>query len=136
LELIEEIFRNTKTIAVVGMKEDRSDAFTVPEYLHKNGYKIYPVNPTRLGKAVLGEKFVGKVTDLKDEIDLVEIFRRPEFLPGHAKEILLMNPMPRYVWFQLGIENGEAAAELEKAGIKVVQNACMLVEHRNLRLMI
>lgn len=134
MTLIEEIFKNTKTIAVLGMKDDKSDAFTVPEYLHKNGYKIYPVNPTRLGKAVLGEKFVSKVTDIKDKIDLVEIFRRPDFLPGHAQEILKMDPPPKYVWFQLGIENGETAAELEKAGIKVVQNACMLVEHRNLRL--
>jgi hypothetical protein len=133
MELIEEIFKNTKTIAVIGMKDDRSDAFTVPEYLHRNGYIIYPVNPTRFGKSVSGKKFVNRVDEIEDEIDLVEIFRRPEFIPEHVKEILKMKSCPKYVWFQLGIENDSAAEELEKEGIKVVQDACMLVEHRNLR---
>jgi len=58
MDLIEEIFRNTRTIAVIGMKDDRSDAYTVPEYLHKNGFIIYPVNPTREGKEALGKKFL------------------------------------------------------------------------------
>ena len=75
---------------------------------------------------------MGSVTDIKDKIDTVEIFRRAEFIPAHVKEILQMNPLPKYVWFQLGIKNDEAANELENNGIKVVQNACMLVEHRKL----
>lgn len=134
MELIEEIFKNTRTIAVIGMKDDRSDAFTVPEYLFKNGYIIYPVNPTRIGKEALGKKFKNTVDEITDQIDLVEIFRRPEFIPAHVKEILSMKPRPKYVWFQLGIENDDAAGELEREGIKVVQNACMLVEHRHLKL--
>jgi len=133
MTIIEEIFKNSKTIAVIGMKNDKSAAYTVPEYLHNNGYKIYPVNPKKTGSIALGKKFVENVNDIKEKIDTVEIFRRPEFLPGHIKEILQMNPLPKYVWFQLGIENNEAAAELEKAGIKVVQNECMLVEHRRLK---
>ncbi len=133
MELIEEIFKKTKTIAVIGLKDNRSDAFTVPEYLYKNGYKIFPVNPTRSGKEALGEEFKKNVLEIKENIDLVEIFRRPEFIPEHVKEILQMEPLPKYVWFQLGIENNEAAKELEDAGIKVVQDACMLVEHRHLK---
>lgn len=133
MDLIEEIFKNTKSIAVIGMKDDRSDAYTVPEYLFKNGYVIYPVNPTREGKEALGKKFYKRVDEITDEIDLVEIFRRPEFIPGHVKEILNMNPLPKYVWFQLGIENDASAEALEKEGIRVVQNACMLVEHRHLK---
>jgi len=133
MNLIEEIFKNTKTIAVIGMKNDKSAAYTVPEYLFNMGYKIYPVNPKKEGSIALGEKFVAKVNDIIDKIDTVEIFRRPEFVPIHVKEILQMDPLPKYVWFQLGIENNEAAAELGKAGIKVVQNACMLVEHRHLK---
>ena len=132
MELIEEIFKNTKTIAVIGMKDYSSAAYYVPEYLSESGYIIYPVNSTKLGKSVLGEQFVGSVTDIKDKIDTVEIFRRAEFIPAHVKEILQMNPLPKYVWFQLGIKNDEAANELENNGIKVVQNACMLVEHRKL----
>jgi uncharacterized protein len=130
MDLMKEIFENTKTIAVIGMKEKFGDAYGVPSYLASEGYEIYPVNPTRIGMKALGKPFVEKVTEIKDKIDLVEIFRRAEFLPGHVKEILSLEPKPKYVWFQLGIENDEAAAELEKAGIKVVQNACMLVEHK------
>jgi predicted CoA-binding protein len=134
LDLIREIFENTKTIAVIGMKDSPgADAYGVPAYLAEAGYKIYPVNPVKAGKSALGEPFVEKVTDIKEKIDLVNIFRRPEFIPGHVKEILAMEPRPKYVWFQLGIENDEAADELEKAGIKVVQNACMLVEHKILK---
>lgn len=133
MDLIKEIFENIKTIAVIGMKDKSGDAYGVPAYLASVGYKIYPVNPTRIGKKVFDIPFAEKVTDIKAKIDLVEIFRKPEFIPGHVKEILSMNPLPKYVWFQLGIENNEAAEELEKAGIKVVQNACMLVEHKTLK---
>lgn len=133
MDLIKEIFENVKTIAVIGMKDRAGDAYGVPAYLSTVGYKIYPVNPTRIGKKVHGKPFVEKVTDIKEKIDLVQIFRRPEFINAHAKEILAMEPRPKYVWFQLGIENDEAAGELEKAGIKVVQNACMLVEHKTLK---
>lgn len=134
MDLIKEILDNTKTIAVIGMKDTAfEDAYNVPVYMSKAGYKIYPVNPVKLGKYALGEPFVGKVTDIKVKIDLVNIFRRPEFIPGHVKEILEMKPKPKYVWFQLGIENDEAAEELEKAGIKVIQNACILVEHKALK---
>lgn len=134
MDLIKEIFENTKTIAVIGMKDNSgADAYGVPAYLSGAGYKIYPVNPNKIGKSVLGEPFVNKVTDIKDKIDLVDIFRRPEFIPEHVKEILAMEHKPKYVWFQLGIENDAAAEELEKAGIKVIQNACMLVEHKTLK---
>jgi predicted CoA-binding protein len=133
LDLIKEIFENIKTIAVIGMKNKAGDAYGVPAYLASVGYKIYPVNPTGIGKKVFGKLFVEKVTDIKDKIDLVEIFRKSENIPAHVKEILSMNPRPKYVWFQLGIENDEAADELEKAGIRVVQNSCMLVEHKTLK---
>jgi hypothetical protein len=131
MDLIEEILNTVHTIAVIGMKDDvNEDAYRIPHYMSTKGYKIYAVNPGKTEKSALGEQFVAKVTDLKEQIDLVDIFRRPEFLPAHAKEILSMKPLPKYVWFQLGIVNNEAAQELEKAGIKVVQDRCLLVEHR------
>jgi predicted CoA-binding protein len=131
MDLIQEILNNVHTIAVIGMKDDiNENAYRIPHYMTTKGYKIYPVNPGKIGKIVLGEPFVAKVTDLKERIDLVDIFRRPEFLLTHAKEILAMKPLPKYVWFQLGIINNKAAQELEKAGIKVVQDRCLLVEHR------
>ena len=130
---LKETFDNVKTIAVIGMKDDEFEtAYKIPYYMHQAGYKIYPVNPVKEGKTVLGEDFYRSVTDIKDKIDLVNIFRRPEFIPGHVKEILTMNPLPKYVWFQLGIYNDEAAKELEQHGIKVVQSRCIMVEHANL----
>ncbi|MGA2668083.1 MAG: CoA-binding protein [Ignavibacteria bacterium] len=131
MELIHEILDNVKTIAVIGMKDDvTQDAYRIPYYMSRHGYQIYPVNPGKKGKKVMGEIFAEKVSDLKAQIDLVDIFRRPEFIPAHVKEILAMNPLPKYVWFQLGIKNDEAAKELERNGIKVVQDRCLLIEHR------
>jgi predicted CoA-binding protein len=130
-ELIVKILDTVKTIAVIGMKDNLTQpAYTVPQYLSGKGYKIYPVNPVKTGKQVLGETFAEKVSDINDKIDLVDIFRRPELIPSHVKEILSMSPLPKYVWFQLGIRNDEAAAELEKNGITVVQDKCMMVEHK------
>ena len=136
MSAIKEILENTKTIAVIGMKDDTFEtAYKVPFYMHEQGYRIYPVNPMRTGKSVLDEEFYDKVTGIKAQIDLVNIFRRPEFITGHVKEILSMNPLPKYVWFQLGIYNDDAAKELEKHGIEVVQNRCIMVEHSKLDMM-
>jgi predicted CoA-binding protein len=133
MDKIEEMLANSKSIAVLGMKDDESEvSYKIPYYMKEHGYNIYPVNPTRAGKEVFGTAFYETIADINDEIDLVDIFRRPEFLVEHAKEILKMKPLPKYVWFQLGIYNDEAAKILESAGIKVVQNRCIMVEHERL----
>jgi hypothetical protein len=129
-EKVLDMLKNSKTIAVIGMKDNEVEtAYRIPYYMSKQGYKIYPVNPTKQGKKVLGEKFSAKVNNIEVQIDLVNIFRRPEYLIGHVKEILQMNPLPKYVWFQLGITNNEAAAMLEEKGIKVIQDECIMVEY-------
>ena len=132
---LKKLFDKTHTIGVIGMKIDEAeDAYRIPLYLRDHGYKIYPVNPKFKGQNALGEKFAAKVNEIKNKIDLVEIFRKPEFIPAHVKEILTLNPLPKYVWFQLGIVNDEAAEKLRESGIVVVQDKCMLVEHRKLNL--
>lgn len=133
MTLIHDILKNSKTIAVIGLKfSTAQDAYKIPYYMKEHGYMIYGVNPMIAGKEVLGEKVVDNVMEIKDKIDIVNIFRRPEFLVGHAEEILKMNPLPKYVWFQLGIYSDEAAKMLEEKGIKVVQNRCIMVEHANM----
>jgi len=133
-EKILEIFKNTRTIAVIGMKDgDAEVSFRVPEYLKESGYDIYPVNPGKTGREALGKKFRAKVFEIKEKIDLVEIFRRSEFIVEHAKEIMKMKPLPKYVWFQSGIYNDEAAKMLEEKGIGVIQDRCMLVEHKRFK---
>lgn len=129
--LLRELLADVKTIAVVGMKDDESeDAFRVPRYLQEHGYRIRPVNP-KLGR-VLGERAVASLSDLDEPVDLVSLFRAPDHIPAHVDEILAMDPPPRAVWMQLGIVHGGAAARLRAAGITVVQDRCIMVDHRRL----
>jgi len=127
------ILREAKTIAVVGAKADLGEpAYYVPAYLAARGYRILPVNPVFAGREFHGALVVGTVADLGETPDVVEIFRRPEYLVDHAREILALSPRPSTVWFQLGIVNDEAAERLARAGIRVVQNRCMMPDHRRL----
>ncbi len=127
------ILREARTIAVLGAKAIPAEpAHYVPAYLHAHGYAIFPVNPTLAGRMVLGAPVVGALADLAAPVDVIEVFRRPEYLPGHAREILALPWRPHVVWFQLGIRNDDAAATLARAGIRVVQDRCMMPEHRRL----
>jgi predicted CoA-binding protein len=127
------ILRETKTVAVLGAKAGAGEAaFYVPAYLAARGYRIFPVNPVLAGRTLLGAPVVATVADLPEPVDCIEVFRRPEYLPGHAAEILALPWRPKVVWFQLGIENAAAAERLANAGIDVVQNRCMMPEHQRL----
>ncbi|PYN74876.1 MAG: CoA-binding protein [Candidatus Rokuibacteriota bacterium] len=127
------IFREAKTVAVVGAKDDPAEpAHYVPAYLHARGYRILPVNPKLTGRRLHDVATVARVADLPEPVDVIEVFRRPEYLPGHAAEILALPWRPRAVWFQLGIRNDSAAEALARAGIRVVQDRCMMPEHRRL----
>jgi len=131
---ISELLRNTKTIAVLGIKTEAQGsqpAFYVPKYMRDKGYKIIPV-PVYYPEAdeILGEKVYRKLADIPDEIDLVNVFRRPQDIPAHLADIIAARP--KAVWFQLGIRHDEAAQTLAEQGIKVVQDLCLMVEHRYL----
>ena len=121
----------SRTIAVVGMKNNESqDAYRVPLYMQRHGYRILPVNP-KLDR-VLGERATHSLADVSLPVDLVNLFRAPDNLPRHVEEILAMQPRPRAVWMQLGIVHGASAARLRAEGIQVVQDRCIMVEHRRL----
>ena len=127
------ILRETRTIAVLGAKGEASQpAFYVPAYLKTRGYRVLPVNPTRVGERIFGESVVATLADLREPPDVVEVFRRPQFLQAHAAEIVRLAWKPAVVWFQLGIRNDAAAETLARAGIRVVQDRCMMPEHRRL----
>ena len=127
------IFREARTIAVLGAKAQPSEpAHYVPAYLAREGYRVLPVNPTLAGTQILGEPVVPTLADLAGPVDVIDVFRRPEYLPGHAAEILKLPWRPAVVWFQLGIRNDAAAERLARAGIRVVQDRCMMPEHRRL----
>jgi hypothetical protein len=130
---LRDIMRTGRTIAVLGMKTQPSEpAYYVPAYLAGRGYRVLPVNAVLVGQKVLGMPILGMLGDLPEPVDVIDVFRRPEFLPGHAREILALPWKPKAVWFQLGIRNDAAAEALARAGIRVVQDRCMMPEHRRL----
>jgi len=127
------IFRESKTVAVLGAKTSASEpAYYVPSYLHSRAYRIRPGNPRFAGHRKDTADTVAALRDLAEPADVIEIFRRPEYLPGHADEIMALPWRPKTVWFQLGIRNDAAAEKLARAGIRVVQDRCMMPEHRRL----
>jgi len=129
--LLREIFDRCRTIAVVGIKAGvDDDAFRVPHYMQQHGHRIVPVSPKL--DAVLGERCVASLRELREPVDLVNLFRAPQHLPAHVDEILAMDPLPFAVWFQLGIRDDASAARLRAAGVRVVQDACLMVEHARL----
>ena len=130
---IRRILEATKRIAVLGIKtaETGQPAFYVPEYAQRRGYEIVPVPvyyPTVT--EILGERVYRKVADVPGEVDMVNVFRRPNDIPPHVDDILAKKPSS--VWFQLGIRNEDAAERLARAGIDVVQDRCLLVELRRI----
>lgn len=128
---IRAIFACCRTIAVVGIKSGaQDDAFRVPAYMQRHGHRIVPVSPKLT--TVLGEPCVASLGDLTDPVDLVNLFRAPAHVPGHVDEILGLSRLPFAVWLQLGIRHDAAAARLEAAGVRVVQDRCLMVEHARL----
>jgi predicted CoA-binding protein len=132
---VREILTSSPTIAVLGIHhEPEKAAFYVPEYLHDEGYRIIGVNPRFTDQTLFGEKVRATLAEIGEPVDIVDIFRRSEDIPGHVEDILAMKPRPKVVWMQLGIKNEDAAKILEAAGIVVVQNRCTLADHQRLGL--
>ncbi|MEO7329092.1 MAG: CoA-binding protein [Minicystis sp.] len=128
---IRETLKSARTIAVLGAHHAPSrPAFYVPEYLHEQGYRVLPVNPTLVSKTLFGEPVRATLAELGEAVDIVDVFRLAELLPGHLTDILAMNPRPKVVWLQLGIRNDAFARSLVEEGIDVVQDRCTLADHR------
>jgi predicted CoA-binding protein len=127
---IENVIRSTKSIAVLGIKpESHADqaAHEVPAHMAAAGYEVIPV-PVYYPEVttILGKRVYRKVSDIGRPIDMVNVFRRPKDIEQHVDDIIAARP--KYVWFQLGIRNDAAAQRLAEAGIKVVQDHCLMVE--------
>ncbi len=132
-EHLRDILEATRTVAVIGASTNPDKpAHFVPRYLADHGYTVLPVNPAAAGQELFGETVTATLVELARQVDLVDVFRRPADIPPHVPDILAMRPLPKVVWFQLGIRNDEAAADLEAAGITVVQDKCLMEEHERL----
>ncbi|MBO0468422.1 CoA-binding protein [Enterococcus plantarum] len=123
-----DYLKQAKRIAVVGLsaKEDRT-SYKIAELLQESGYEIIPVNPKLVGKKILGEKVYEKLQDVPGQIDIVDIFRRSEFLPEVARDFIETDA--KVFWAQLGLENEEAAEILKNAGRNaIIMNRCIKIE--------
>jgi predicted CoA-binding protein len=131
---IKTLLDRTRRIAVLGIKPDSTQpAFYVPEYAENAGMEIVPV-PVYYKELteMMGKKVYRRLVDIPGDIDMVNVFRRPNDIPQHVDDIIAKKP--KSVWFQLGIRNDEAAKQLARAGIDVVQDHCLLVELRRIGL--
>jgi predicted CoA-binding protein len=127
---IADVIRNTKSIAVLGIKPEShagQPAFYVPAHMHDAGFDIIPV-PVYFPDVteILGKPVYRTLAAIGRPVDMVNVFRRPSDIPPHVDDILAASP--KSVWFQLGIRNDQAAQKLAQAGIKVVQDRCLMVE--------
>ena len=124
---IGELLNRVKTIAVVGLSSDpMRPSFGVSQYMQRKGYRIIPVNPN--ASTILGEKAYASLSEVPEKIDLVDVFRRPEFVPEIVEEVIRLK-VPA-VWLQEGVIHQAAAKRARDAGLTVVMDRCILKEHR------
>jgi uncharacterized protein len=126
---VERLLRGAKTIAVVGLSSNRSRAsYGVSQYMQSAGYRIVPVNPNET--EVLGEKAYARLEDVPEKIDIVDVFRRPEFVPEIVDAAIRVGA--RAIWMQDGVADESAAQRARAAGLFVIMDDCILREHRRL----
>nr|WP_254632631.1 CoA-binding protein [Deinococcus sp. GbtcB9] len=132
---VRQILTEHKVIAVVGFHHDAmKPAYYVPEYMHRQGYTIIPVNPALAarGESYFGQKAVATLAEITTPVDIVDVFRRSDKVREHLPDILAMPTPPKVVWLQLGIRDDVTARDLAARGIDVVQDRCLLADHRAL----
>lgn len=132
-ERIARVLLETRTIALVGASVNPGrDSYRVGRYLANSGYRVIPVNPKYVGRYLFGEAFVARLEDIKDEVQLVDIFRPSEAILPIVEEALKHTAGLRFVWMQLEIQNSEARAIAEAQGLTVIEDRCTLIEHKRL----
>jgi len=130
---IRAILTGSRTIAVVGASpKPERPANIVMRYLIAAGYRVVPVNPGHAGDEILGRPAFGRLADVPVPIDVVDVFRRREALGAVVDEALALKPLPKVIWMQLGLRDDDAASRAEAAGLTVVMDRCMRIEHRRL----
>jgi uncharacterized protein len=130
---IRGILNTVKTIAMVGISpKDNRPSYFAFKYLLERGYNMIPVNPGQAGGEILGRKVHARLADISEPVDMVDVFRAPQYVPQVVEEALALSPRPQVIWMQLGVRNDAAAAVAEAAGLKVVMNRCPKIEYGRL----
>ena len=128
---IKEILCTYKKIAMIGVSHDPKKTSTiVMKYMQKYGFKVYPVNPKAKGKKILGEEVFEKITDIKDQVDIVDVFRPSEEVYAIAEDAIKIGA--KVLWLQLGIKNDEARQLVESKNIQYIENKCTKMEYQTL----
>ena len=126
---IKEILSKYKKIAMIGISNDPTKASTiVMKYMQKYGFKVYPVNPRAKGQKILGEEVFEKITDIKDSVDIVDVFRPSKEVLDIAKDTIQIGA--KVLWLQLGIKNEEAKKIIEKNKIEYIEDKCTKMEYQ------
>jgi predicted CoA-binding protein len=130
---IRGILNTVKSIAMVGASsKDSRPSYFAFKYLLERGYNMIPVNPGLAGKELLGRKIYGRLADIPEPVDMVDIFRASQYALPIVREALEMHPRPSVIWMQLGVRDDEAARLAEANGMKVVMNRCPKIEYGRL----
>ena len=132
-DFLRRLLGSVKSIAIVGASANRSrPVFIVTKFLISKGFQVFPINPGHAGGEILGQKAYARLADVPEPIDMVDIFRRSDAVPGVVDEALALQPLPKVIWMQLTIRNDEAAAKAEAAGVTVVMDRCTKIEYGRL----
>ena len=125
-EKVRRILRQAKTIAVVGLSAQwHRPSYFAAKYMQEHGYRVIPVNPTY--PEILGEKSYKSLRDIPGKVDIVDCFRKSAEIPAIADDAIAIGA--KVLWMQLGVENGDARRKAEAAGLEVVENRCVKIEH-------
>ena len=130
---IKNILITTKTLALVGASANPArPSYIVLKYLTERGYRVIPVNPGLAGQSICGQEVVASLKDIREPLDMVEIFRNSEAAGPIVDEALTLEPKPKVIWMQLSVRNDAAAARAEAQGVRVVMNRCPKIEYGRL----
>ncbi|NHT75117.1 hypothetical protein C8J35_102102 [Rhizobium sp. PP-F2F-G38] len=130
---IKDILRSTRTIALVGASVNpERPSYRVMGFLLRKGYIVHPVNPGLAGSQLQGRTVYGRLAEIEEPIDMIDIFRAADALPALVDEILALDPLPKVMWGQLSVRDDAAAAKAEARGIKVVMDRCPAMEYPRL----
>ncbi len=128
---ISSVLYKTKTIAIIGLSSSwNRPSYFVAKYLIDRGYKIYPINPKEAGKKILGQKVYSNITEIKDKIDMVDVFRKSSDIDKIIEDILACNP--QFIWLQIGVINNKLAKVAANKNIPIIMNRCPKIEYSRL----
>ena len=134
-DVTRDVLTSVRTIAVVGASANPArPSFGVVTHLVRYGYDVVPINPGHAGGTIQGLPCHASLADVPRPIDMVDVFRRSDAVPGVMDEVLALDPLPRVLWLQLGVTHPDAEAQARAAGMIVVADRCPKIEHAQLGL--